>query len=110
MSKTINDKLKRIVFKFNLALFLYLCVGFLLSLLFEPKVEEKVPWDTVYEAFPVLSIIIAFLLGLILLLWGAKLLELFWNRLISSLFQIREIDFQEALSIVLVLTILVASL
>jgi len=47
---------------------------------------------------------------LILLLWGAKLLELFWNRLISSLFQIREIDFQEALSIVLVLTILVASL
>ncbi len=101
-----NDKPQKIVFKFNLALFLYLCVSFLLSQLFEQKVEEKVPWDTVYEAFPVLSIVIAFLIGLVLLLWGAKLFEMFWNRLLSNLFKFREIDFQEALSIVLVLTIL----
>ena len=104
-----NDKHK-IVFKFNLALFAYLCIGFIVLLLFEPKSEEKVLWDAVYEAFPVLSIIIAVFLSLLLLLWGTKLFELFWNRLISNLFKLREITFQEALSIILVFTIVFTSL
>lgn len=105
-----KNKPNRITFKFNLVLFVYLFINYLASSLFEPEWEEKIPWDTVYEAFPVLSIIIAFLMGLVLLLWGAKLFEWFWNRLISTLFKLREIDFQEALSIVLVATIVVASL
>lgn len=100
----------RITFKFNLVLLSYLCIDFLTTLLFEYNSEKKVPWDTVYEAFPTLSIIIAFIIGLSLLLWGTKLFELFWNRLISNLFELREINFQEALSIVLVLTIAIGSI
>lgn len=98
----------RIAFGFNLVLFAYLCVDFLVSLLFDPKSYERVPWDAVYEAFPVLSVTLAFLIGLLLLLWGAKLVELFWNRLISDIFELREINFQEALALVLVLAIIVA--
>jgi len=104
-----NKKHDKIVFIFNLALFFYLCAGFLVSLLFEQEKEGKVLWDTVYEAFPVFSVIAASLIGLLLLVWGAKLCELFWNRLISSIFDLREINFQEALSIVLVIAIVVAS-
>ena len=104
-----KEKHNKITLKFNLVLFSYLCIGVFVSLMFEPDTGEKVPWDTVYETFPVLSMIAAFCIGLVLLLWGAKLCELFWNRLISSIFELREIDFQEALSVILVLSIIVAS-
>lgn len=97
-----------ITFKFNLVLFTYLCVDFLVSIIFDPKIDEKVPWDTLYEAFPVFSIILAVFISLLLLLWGAKLLELFWNKLISDIFKIRVINFQEALALVLILAIVVA--
>jgi hypothetical protein len=105
-----NEKPNRITFKFNLALFSYLCIGFFVSLMFAPEKEEKVLWDTVFETLPVLSIIVAFFIGLFLLLWGAKLCELFWNKFISNIFNLKGIDFQEALSIVLVLAIVAASL
>ena len=106
-----NDgKHSKVGFKFNIVLFLYLCVCISASSLFEPTNERKVPWDFIYEAFPVLSIVMAFLLTLLILLWGTKLLELFWNKLISSVFKLREINFQEALSIVLVFGIFFASL
>ncbi|RZB33835.1 MAG: hypothetical protein SRB2_03671 [Desulfobacteraceae bacterium Eth-SRB2] len=96
----------RIIFSFNLILCAYLCVDFLVSLLFNPKIDEKVPWDEFYNAFPVLSIIISFILGITLLLWGAKLFEAFWNRLISDIFKLREINFQEALALILVISII----
>jgi len=100
----------RIMFKFNLFLFAYLCISSLASFLFEPQSKEQVPWDTVYKAAPVLSILIAIFIVFLLILWGAKLFELFWNRLMSDLFKLREIDFQEALSMVLVLSIVAAFL
>ena len=105
-----TEENSKINFKFNSILFSYLCIGFIVSLLFEPENEEKVPWDIFYESFPAIAVIVALLMGFVLLIWGAKLLELFWNRFISNLFEIRVIDFQEALSIVLVFTIIVASL
>ena len=94
-----------IAFGFNIVFFTYLCVDFLVSLLFTPKSDEKVPWDAIYDAFPVLSVLLAVLIGLVLLLWGAKMVQLFWNRLISDIFQLREINLQEALALVLVLAI-----
>lgn len=104
-----NNKMDRKVIRMNIALFLYLCLDLLISSLFEPISEETVPWDQIFGHFPVLSMFIAFLMGLFLLLWGAKLLELFWNRVISGLLNLKEISFQEALSIVMVCTIVVAS-
>jgi len=105
-----SNKPSGVTVKFNLVLISFLFISYFISLLFEPMNEEKVPWDTLYKAFPVLSIILAVAIALILMLWGAKLFELFWNRLISTIFKLREIGFQEALSIVLVLTIIIASL
>ena len=96
----------RISFVFNLVLFVYFCVDFLVSLLFDPNINAEVPWDAVHKAFPVLSIIIAFILGLLLLLWGVKLFESFWNSLVSDIFGLRELDFQESLAVVLVLVII----
>ena len=90
---------------FTAALFLYFCIGVLTSSLFSPT-EKEAPWDAVYESFPTFSVIMALLLGISLLGCGAKLGQVFWNRLISNLLGVREIDFQEALSIVLVLSVI----
>lgn len=97
---------QKIVLSFNLILCAYLCVDFCVSLLFDPKIDEKVPWDTVYNAFPILSILLAFIIGIALLLWGVLLFETFWNRLISDIFELREINFQEALALILVISII----
>jgi len=91
---------------YNLALFVYFCVDFLVATLFDPNFDAKVPWDTVYEAYPTLSIIAALVIGVILLLWGATLFKKFWNRLISDIFSVRELEFQESLAIVLILAII----
>ena len=92
---------------FNLVLFAYLCIDFSVSLLFDPKWNEKVPWDKVYDSSPVLAIVLSILIGLLLLLWGAKMVQLFWNRFISNIFELRLINFQEALALVLVSAIIV---
>ena len=96
--------------KLNLVLLSYLCISFIVSALFDSKFEEKVPWDMVREAWPVGSVVIAILLGFVLLIWGAKLFEIFWNRLISDLFGLREITFQEAMSMVLGFSIFIFSI
>ena len=96
----------KISFIYNLALFIYFCVNFLTKTLFDPNFDAKVPWDTVYESHPTLSIIAALVIGMILLLWGANLFNKFWNRLISDIFGVRELEFQESLAIVLILAII----
>jgi len=105
-----RNKPSGMTFKFNLVLISYLFISYFISLLFEPMNKAKVPWDTLYEGFPVLSVILAVAIALVLMLWGAKLFELFWNRLISTIFDLREIKYQESLSITLIFTIVVASL
>jgi hypothetical protein len=91
---------------YNFVLFSYVCVDFLVSTLFDPNFDAKVPWDAVYGAYPTLSITAALVIGVILLLWGANLFKKFWNRLISDIFNVRELEFQESLAIVLILAII----
>ena len=91
---------------FNIALFFYLCVDYSVSFLFEPVIEQKIPWDHFFELSPILSIILAFIIALLLLAWGAKLAQIFWNRLISNIFKCREINYQEAISIAIIIAIL----
>ena len=100
----VSDKPK-ITCSFNLILLTYLSIDFLVFLLFEPITDEKVPWDAIYDDFPVLSIILAFIIGFSLLLWGAKLFESFWNKAISDIFGLRKINYQEGLALVLVIFI-----
>ena len=90
---------------YNFVLFSYLCIEYLITILFDPDFDAKVPWDAVYEAHPALSIFGALVIGVILLLWGANLFKQFWNRLISDVFSVRKLEFQESLAVVLILAI-----
>jgi hypothetical protein len=91
---------------FNTVLFLYLCVSSIISYLFDPESDAKVPWDVVYEWSPSFAIITGVLMVLIMALWGALLVKLFWNRFISDIVKIRIISYDEALAIVLMIAIL----
>jgi len=90
---------------FNLGLFLYLCFAAAVDFLFDPQSEMKVPWDKVYEWSPAAGITIAIGMLAILVLWGAALVRIFWNRFISDLFKIRNITYDESLALVLVMAL-----
>jgi len=102
-------KESKIVFRFNMALFAFFCVNELMTLFFEPENEDRVPWDAFYDVSPILSVIVAILIVLLMLIWGAKLIQLFWNRFISDVFKLRTICFQEALSIALIMALFLTS-
>ena len=91
---------------FNVVLFLYITIELVVNYLFEPVVEETTPWDAIYNVSPVLSIIAAGAITLILIFWGSKLLQIFWNRFVSDIFTIRNISFQESLAIILIIGVL----
>jgi len=92
---------------FNVLLFSYLCVSYIVDQLFEPQDQVGVPWDTVYEWSPAFAVIAAFVLIGILLLSGALLLSTFWNKLISDIFRIRRITYDESLAMVLAFSIMI---
>ncbi len=92
---------------FNVVLFLYLLFVNLMDYLFDPESHKKVPWDEVYTWSPSFAIIAAFLMGLLLIFWGAAVIKIFWNRFIVNVFRIRAITYDEALAISLMLAIIV---
>jgi len=61
-----------------------------------------------YEIHPLLSVIIAIGAAIFFILFGAKLFETFWSRLVSDIFQKRKLNYQEALSIILLFSIATA--
>lgn len=93
-----------ISFGFNLILICFWCANMITLEAFRPETKEEVPWDTFFNAFPILSVAIAIILALVLVIWGSRLLQLFWNRFISNIFALREISFQEAFALTLVLS------
>ena len=87
---------------FNLAIFVFIIISFVIDYIFTPETVERVPWDYVFDMSPILGLIGAALFSVILIVGGAYIIQQFWNRLLSDIFNIREIIFQEALSIILI--------
>jgi len=75
--------------------------------MFEPESKSSVPYDFFYNMFPVYAVITAVIMLIILLISGAKLLQLFWNSFVSDIFTIREIYYQEAVALVIFIRILI---
>ena len=91
---------------FNVALLLYLCASSVISYLFDPESNVKVPWDAIYEWSPHFAMITAVVIVLIMILWGAILVKIFWNRFVSDIFKLRPISYDESLAIILMIAIL----
>ena len=90
---------------FNAILIIYFFLLLLISYLFEPFNEAKVPWDFFYESYPKIAFSLAIALSLIVIFFGGKIFQIFWNSFISDMFNLRVIYYQEALSCVLMLAI-----
>ena len=101
-----ETKRKSINVFFNLALVAFLIFSMVLDYAFSPVTDARVPWDYIFEVSPILGWVSAILLIIILIGIGAYFIQQFWNRLLSDVFEIREILFQEALSIILILALL----
>ena len=101
-----NSKKKTITLSINIAVFIFIDVSYFISLLFEPETQGTVPWDFVFENSPLLAILGAVVISVTMLGVSAQIIHIFWNRFVVDIFKIREIVFQEALSIVLIIALL----
>lgn len=91
---------------FNIILFFYICLVILADYLFNPDMDTQVPWDAFYNVYPSMAIIFAVILIFVLIFGGALLLKYFWNRFLSDILKVRNISFQESLSLILILSLL----
>lgn len=88
---------------FNILLIAYLFLVVFVGQFFDPDADREVPFDMFATQHPAAAVPIAIALVFALLLASAQILRLFWNRLISDLFNIRRLAYQEALSVVLMI-------
>jgi len=93
---------------FNAALFLYYLFNSAIGYLFDPAGEKSVPWDKIYEWSPPIAVSGALLIIFVLALLGAVIVKIFWNRFVADVFKVREITYDESLSIGLLVAIISA--
>ncbi len=98
---------KAITKVFNILLFLYFLFNSFISYLFDSSSDKHVPWDDVYEWSPPLAIAGALIILCVSVLAGAAIAKNFWNRFIVDISKVREITYDEALAIVLLLVIII---
>ncbi len=101
-----KEKSKKITLIFNIVLFIYIGVTFLAEYLFKPETSDNTPWEILFKNSPELSIALALVFTAVLILAGAQLLKIFWNRFISDIAKIRNISFQEAMAIFLIIGVI----
>ena len=99
-----NNSKKQLTALFNAAILIYMLFAYMVEYLFTPETQD-VPWDLVYNYNPFLGFAGAFLLVIILILGAAQIIRYFWNRFIVDVFHLREIIFQEAISILLIFSL-----
>ena len=91
---------------FNVLLFGYLVLVQVEYYLFKPQETGRaVPWERFFEDSPVTALGFAIVMLIVLLFGGAALVRRFWNGWLAEVFKVRAINYQEALTIVLVLEI-----
>lgn len=84
------------------------CYLLIMDFLFEPAVPESAPMDHFFNQYPFISIASALIMALFAIGVGSLFLKSFWNRLVTDLFNVREIEYQESLSILLILSLFMA--
>lgn len=88
--------------KFNFLLALFYIFVIVVDVLFSPIVDEKTPIGQLYEISFISGATITLLIVAVIIYFGTLVVKFFWNKFISDVFSIREITFQESLSICLI--------
>ena len=99
-----NKNHPQVTLAFNIVLFIYL--GFLcVQGAFLDSVTEKTLLDSLLDASPAITLAIAAIYIFIVVVVGAKILQLFWERFVVGIFTVRPITFQEGISVILIFEI-----
>jgi len=87
--------------KFNIILFVFLCFVSTIDFIFTPESKKMTLWDELYNVAPIISIVLGVASIFLAIFFGAKFVQIFWNRFISDIFSLRSISLQEGIAVVL---------
>jgi hypothetical protein len=93
----------KITATFNFGLFVFYFYLVMMEVLYEPELPHGAPIDKLFDSHPIVAIFLTITLILSAFGVGSLLIRSFWKRLVTDLFKVRKIEFQEALSILLIL-------
>lgn len=99
----------KITLSFNIGIIIFLGYEGLCERLMRPVNEPKYVMDALHDSYPVLSILLMLSILLISFFFAPLIIRVFWNRFITDIFKIREITFQESLSIFLIAILIFGS-
>jgi hypothetical protein len=100
-----NDQSKEITMRFNILYFIFICVLYTIDFVFSPEVKEKAPYDYFMELYPLIAIPLAVIILLSVFIVSAVFLKHIWNNFVNDIIRCRIISLQEAIAIVLTLSI-----
>ncbi len=102
-----KSKQQPITSLFNAVLLLYLVVRGTLSMLSQPATDITNTYlNLLLSSYPTIGFLAMIVVALAIVLWGAELLRMFWNFFMVSMFKLRQLTFQEALAIILMITVI----
>jgi hypothetical protein len=108
MNSEPNRSSNKVTPALNVALLTYFLFVELGEVLTEPKSERFSYWDRMFAGHPDLSIFVLLVCFVLLIAVGALVVREFWNRLVTDLFDLRALSYQEALAIMFVVWIIKA--
>lgn len=110
LTMKIPKKNKNFLIKLNVILFLYFMVSVLITSSLESPSQSPTFFEMLFDLNELYLAIMIFIIGIVLLIFGAQIMKMFWNLVISDIFNLRSIDFLESLSIILVMQCIFISL
>lgn len=101
-----KPKQQPITVLFNAVLLLYLIVRGTLAMFVQPASDMANSYLSLFlSSYPTGGFVAMIIVALAVMLWGAELLRMFWNMFMVSMFKLRELTYQEALAIMLMIAV-----
>ncbi len=91
------------IIKLNVVLLICLLVSIVSHALFEYPMYEDTYIEVIFSITDFQFIMMSLLLGVLFILLGAKLIQVVWNVVVIDLIDVKNLGFQQALSIILII-------
>ncbi|MDP2656138.1 MAG: hypothetical protein Q8P11_01085 [bacterium] len=93
---------------FNAVLIMFIIIRATLSVMVQPINSTTNSYLSILLAgYPTTGFVAMLIIALAIIMWSAHLLQIFWNRFFADMFSLRDLEYQEALAIILMIAVII---